>query len=310
MILQILGQLNSYNEICTNLINRFVQMFFVPEFLVEPISESISLIPFLFFIFVIIEIIENYFSEKIQEISINSKVYGPLIGSLIAIIPQCGFSVIATILYTKRYITVGTLIAVYLATSDEAIPILLLNPDKFSMIIPILAIKLFIGIFFGYLFDFIFKSNLKFLNSEVIIDESGCCHNKIHSTIRTLFVHPLKHTFNVFVFILLFNTFLSIGITKYGNIISGFFDINRYFQVLLSSLIGLIPNCGASVLIVMLYLKNVLSFSALISGLSSNAGLGLLVLFKNNSSVKNSIFITFMLFVISCFVGMCLLVFT
>ena len=304
MFIQILNHINNFNEMCMNSITSFVHLFNVPKFLIDPIAESINLIPFLFFIFVIIEIIENYFSEKIESLSLNSRKFGPLIGSILASIPQCGFSVIATMLYIKKYITLGTLLAVYLATSDEAIPILLVHPERVSIIMPILLIKITIGIICGYLIDFIIRPQVQEKLNHVEVDESGCCHNKIHSTIKTLFIHPIKHTFNIFVFILIINCCLSFCLTYFNSTLNALFNTNQYTQIFLSSLVGLIPNCGASVLIIMLYLKNILNFGALISGLSTNAGLGLLVLFKNNSSIKNSLFILTILLVISCFFGL------
>ena len=286
MIIQILQHINNFNEHCMDLIMKFVQFIHVPVFLQEAVAESINLIPFLFIIFLFIEIFENYFSEKIEKLSLSSRIWGPFVGSLIASIPQCGFSVIATMLYIKRFITLGTLIAIYISTSDEAIPILLVHPESFSVIVPIVATKICIGMVAGYAVDFIFKSSLEKAPEKIEVCECGCCHNEIHSQVTNLFIHPLKHCFNVFIFILVVNCCLDFAFSFASNTINNLFNIHSGLQVILASFVGLIPNCATSVLIVMLYLKHIIVFGALIAGLTSNAGLGLLVLFQNNEDKK------------------------
>ena len=312
MIIQFLNSMNNFNELCMSFILKFVHLFSVPEFLEESIAESINLIPFLFIIFVFIEIFENYFSEKIENLSLSSRLWGPLIGSCLASIPQCGFSIIATILYIKKFISLGTLLAVYIATSDEAIPILLAEPDNISTIIPVICTKIVLGLIVGYTIDLIFKPQIQTTKNEVEeieeieMHEEGCCHSEIHSTVTKLFIHPLKHTFNIFLFILVINCLLSTALTYAGNTVNLIFDTNPFVQVFLASIIGLIPNCATSVLIVMLYLKNVIGFGSLIAGLSTNAGLGLLVLFKHNDNIKDSLKVVGILFVVALVSGLIL----
>ncbi len=286
MIIQLLQHISNFNEHCIDLIMKFVQFVHVPVFLQEAVAESINLIPFLFIIFLFIEIFENYFSEKIEKLSLSSRIWGPFVGSVIASIPQCGFSVIATMLYVKRFITLGTLVAIYISTSDEAVPILLVHPESFSVILPVIATKVCIGIFAGYTVDFIFKTDLKKTPDKIEVCECGCCHNEIHSQVTNLFIHPLKHCLNVFVFILIVNCFLDFVLIYAQNTMQNIFNVNHLLQVIVASFVGLIPNCATSVLIVMLYLKHVIAFGALIAGLTSNAGLGLLVLFQNNEDKK------------------------
>jgi len=289
-----------------DIIMKFVQFIHVPAFLQEAVAESINLIPFLFIIFLFIEIFENYFSEKIEKLSLSSRIWGPFIGGIIASIPQCGFSVIATMLFVKRFITLGTLIAIYISTSDEAIPILLVHPESFSIIAPVIATKIGIGIVAGYLVDFIFKSNLEKAPEKIEVCECGCCHNEIHSQVTNLFIHPLKHCFNVFLFILVVNCCLDFAFSFANNVMNNLFNIHGFLQVVLASFVGLIPNCATSVLIVMLYLKHVVAFGALIAGLTSNAGLGLLVLFQNNENKKECFKITGILLITAILVGIAL----
>ena len=303
MLIEILNNITNFNEASVALIQNGLKYLHLPEVFLEPVAESIILIPFLFVIFVFIEIFENYFSERIENFSKYSARYGAVIGALLASIPQCGFSVIATMLYVKKFITLGTLIAVYLATSDEAIPVLLMYPDKFSVILPVIAIKVGIAILVGHSIDLIIKPELKKAPDKIEINETGCCHNKIQSHVQNLLIHPLKHTFNIFLFILLINCVLGYSLTMASGGIMALFTSNSYLQIIISSVVGLIPNCAISVLIVMLYIKSALSFGALISGLSTNAGLGLLILLKNNESIKDSLRIISILLVTSIITG-------
>ena len=304
MLIEVLNNITNFNEMCVGLIENGLKYLHFPDMFVESIAESVILIPFLFVIFVFIEIFENYFSERIEHFSRYSVKYGAIIGVLLASIPQCGFSVIATMLYIERFITLGTLIAVYLATSDEAVPVLLMYPDKFSVILPVIAIKVLIAVIVGHSIDLIIKPELKKAPEKIEINETGCCHNKIQSHIQNLLIHPLKHTFNIFLFILLINCVLGYSLTLASGGIMALFTTNEYLQVLVASIVGLIPNCAISVLVVMLYVKSALSFGALIAGLSTNAGLGLLILFKNNESIKDSLRIISILLVTSIISGL------
>lgn len=305
MFIKFLSEINALNDVCLDFIMKFVQFIHVPAFLQEAVAESINLIPYLFLIFVFIEIFENYFSEEIEKLSLSSRLWGPVIGSMLASIPQCGFSVIATMLYVKRFITKGTLVAVYLATSDEAIPILLVHPEKVSVILPVIVLKVFIGIIFGYITDFIFKpEKLETKPESLKVDEFGCCHHHIHSKVTKLFIHPLKHTINIFIFILIINCLLDYSLTLASGGITKLFAVHQLWQPFVAALTGLIPNCATSVLLVMLYIKASLSFGAMIAGLSTNAGLGLLVLFKNNTSVRDSLKIVGLLLIIAVLVGL------
>ncbi|MBR1942829.1 arsenic efflux protein [bacterium] len=306
MIIRFLQQITNFNEICMEFLMKFVQFLHVPEFLQEAVAESINLIPFLFLIFLFIEIFENYFSEKIEKLSLSSRIWGPFVGSCLASIPQCGFSVIATMLYIKRFITLGTLIAIYIATSDEAIPILLVHPESFSVIIPVILTKIGFGMLAGYIVDFIFKTEVKISKEHIEVDECGCCHNEIHSQVTNLFIHPLKHCFNVFIFILIVNCCLDFAFSFASDAVNNIFNVYKPLQIVLASFVGLIPNCATSVLIVMLYLKHVISFGALIAGLSTNAGLGLLVLFQNNENKKECLKIVVILLVIAIIAGITL----
>ena len=268
--------------------------------------DIIKVLPFLFVAFLIIEFMEHKMNYSTSKMIKRAGRFGPLFGSFFGAIPQCGFSVLATNLYITRIITLGTLIAIYVSTSDEAIPILLVHPESFSVIVPIVATKVCIGIIAGYAVDLIFKSNLEKAPEKIEVCECGCCHNEIHSQVTNLFIHPLKHCFNVFIFILIVNCCLDFAFSFATNTMNNIFNVHSFLQIIFASIVGLIPNCATSVLIVMLYLKHVAVFGALIAGLTSNAGLGLLVLFQNNEDKKECLKIAAILLFVAIFVGFAL----
>lgn len=283
---------------------------FIPNFITDAFKDSVSLLPFLFFIFLFIEIFENFFSKKISFFLKYSKKVGPIFGAFFAIIPQCGFSVIATLFYLRRFISLGTLISVYIATSDEAIPVLLTVPEKFPVVCKIIVIKLILAILAGYSVDILFKEysveKQQKHNDILDFEQHGCCnHDILHDRkIFGILIHPIKHTFFIFCFIfgacLLLNALFEF---LPSSTIEKIMLQNSMLQPVFAGLFGLIPNCAVSVLITMMFLKNILSFGSVISGLSASAGLGLLVLFNKNKDIKNNFLIIVILLSISIFAG-------
>ena len=283
-------------------------MDMLPEFVQDAVKDSINLIPWLFIIFVFIEIFESFFSKKIHVILKYSQKVGPLIGTCLAIIPQCGFSIVAAMLYVRKFISTGTLLAVFVATSDEAIPILTAYPEQIHIVGRVIVIKIILAIIIGYTTDFILKEHNKgdLKENEINIDkEHGCCSHSLKiNNFWELFIHPLKHTFWIFLFILLVCLGLNYMFETLGaENISKIMLHNTVFQPVLVGIFGLIPNCAVSVLITMMFIKGAISFGSVISGLSSGAGLGLLVLYKKNSSLKNSVFVTLILLLFSITAG-------
>lgn len=293
-------------------INGLYESFFIPadamiaklpfaDWALDAICDSIHLLPFLFIVFIIIEIIEFYHADKINSLLRKSGKSGVLIGALASIIPQCGFSVIASSLYSTKIITRGCLIAVYLATSDETIPILLATPAKVYLILPIVLIKLIIGITFGYLIDFISPQKVEEDKNNVEIIEEGCCKHDIeHGSKRELIIHPILHTANIFAFILVITLLLNYFLANVN--VNYLINGNKIFQPIIAGFVGLIPNCAVSIGLTMMLVKGTISFGAVMSGLLSNAGLGLLVLLKNND-FKDTLKIIFILLVISIISG-------
>ena len=267
--------------------------------------DSIKLIPFLFITYLIMEYIEHKTSDKAKNTIKKSGKFGPLIGSLLGIFPQCGFSVSATNLYATRVITLGTLIAVYLSTSDEMLPIFISEAVSPLLIVKILAIKLVIGMIAGFLIDLVLRiKNKDKQEEERIIDlcEKKHCHCE-HGIVKS----SLKHTLNIFVFILIVNLIMEILINMIGeDTIAGVLNNQPIIAPIIAGLIGLIPNCASSVIITQLYLDNVISAATMISGLLVGAGVGLAVLFKTNKGIKNNIRITILLYAIGVISGIIL----
>ena len=267
--------------------------------------DSIKLIPFLFITYLIMEYIEHKTSDKAKNTIKKSGKFGPLIGSLLGIFPQCGFSVSATNLYATRVITLGTLIAVYLSTSDEMLPIFISEAVSPLLIVKILAIKLVIGMIAGFLIDLVLRiKNKDKQEEERIIDlcEKEHCHCE-HGIVKS----SLKHTLNIFVFILIVNLIMEILINMIGeDTIAGVLNNKPIIAPIIAGLIGLIPNCASSVIITQLYLDNVISAATMISGLLVGAGVGLAVLFKTNKGIKNNIRITILLYAIGVISGIIL----
>lgn len=281
----------------------------------DTIFDSIKLLPFLFITYLLMEYIEHKMGNKSKEIMKKADKFGPLFGSILGVFPQCGFSVSATNLYAARVITLGTLISVYLSTSDEMLPIFISESVPIIVILKILGVKLLIGILAGFLIDLFIKlvkdkKNIK--NSEKEIYEKDeikdlCEEEHCHCDEDGIFKSALKHTINIFLFILLITFVINMAVYFVGedNISKLLLD-KPILGPIVAALIGLIPNCAASVILTNMYLQNVISVSSLIAGLLTGAGVGLAVLFKTNKGIKNNIKIVFLLYLIGVISGMVL----
>ena len=271
------------------------------EIVLDTLLDALKLLPFLFVAFLIMEYIEHKFNKKNKNKISKAGKFGPIFGSLLGAVPQCGFSVMATNLYATRIITIGTLISIYLSTSDEMLPILISEGAKASVIFEILIIKMMIGMVCGFVIDFILrkKHNEKDYEIKDFCLEHHCDCN--HGIIKS----SLKHTLNIILFIVLVTFLLNTGIHYLGEEnIGKLFLKDSVFAPFVSSLIGLIPNCGASVIITELYLSGVISFASCISGLLTGSGVALLVLFKVNKNKKDNVKILLTLYLIGAISGL------
>lgn len=269
----------------------------------DTLIDSVKLFPFLFVTYLILEFLEHKTGDKSKKIIKKSGKFGPIFGSILGIFPQCGFSTAASNFYAGRIITIGTLIAVFLSTSDEMLPILISEQAPISLILKILLIKLIIGIIAGFIIDIVLKLLKKNNTSENEI-EHLCEHEHCHCEDTNIFKSSLIHSIHIFIYILIITFVLNLIIYFIGeDNISNILTSNLIFGPIIAGLIGLIPNCASSVILTKLYLENVLNISTMISGLLVNAGVGLLVLFRVNKNLKENIFITILLYLIGVISG-------
>ncbi len=306
MIVNFLKSIVELNNNIFSFADVFIENLNLSDWISDAIIDSLHILPLIFLIFIIIEVIEYFFADKINLIMKRSEKNAPLFGSVAAIFPQCGFSVIASTLYVEKYITKGSLIAIYLATSDEAIPILLATPKSIGYLIPLIILKLIIAITVGYLVDFILKDKKYILKKEDVEDIDGCCHHEvIGRRKRDLLLHPLKHTVNIFSFILLITLALN-GLIELISSNIELENIVKSFQVIMplfTAFFGLIPNCAVSIALTMLLIKGSISFGAALAGLLSNGGLGIIILCKHTENKEDTILIVKILLVVSIVSG-------
>ena len=262
--------------------------------------DSLKLLPFLFFTYLLMEYLEHRSGNIAEKVLGRSGQLGALIGGALGLIPQCGFSSAAAGLYAARVISLGTLISVFLSTSDEMIPIFLSHSISIELIVKILAIKLTVAIICGVAIDFILKALNKSPKTKIeeFCEQEDChCHSSI---IKPAIIHTLK----VGAFILVFTLLINIAIHFIGeDNIASFVSINPTLASLFSVLVGLIPNCASSIIISELYVSGIISAGTMLSGLLANSGVALAVLFRTNRPRKNSFLIVLILIAISLLVG-------
>ena len=272
------------------------------EFISDSFFDSIRLIPFLFVTYLAMEFLEHHAGDKGARAIHKAGPVGPVIGSLLGILPQCGFSAAASSLYAGRVIGIGTLTAVFFSTSDEMLPIFISSAVPVHTIYRVLAAKLLIGIISGYaaafIYHILYHSHEKEPDIHTVCNEEHCgCSTGI---VRPALMHTVKIAVYIFIITLILNGIIdTIGSDR----IQEFFTDTPALLKLMTALIGLIPNCASSVVITKMYLDGILSSGALISGLLVNAGVGLLILLRLNRRPKENAFIIIMLYLMSVFWG-------
>lgn len=272
---------------------------------IDALIDSIKILPFLFITYLIMEYIEHKMSEKSKQTIKKSGKMGPLIGGAVGIIPQCGFSASATNLYAARVISLGTLIAVYLSTSDEMIPIFISESVPIITLVKILAIKFVIGVIWGFIIDCTLRVKNRDKHEQKI--EDLCEHDHCHCEENGILKSSIKHTISIFIYILIITFFINLIVELVGeDNIATFVGNHTVLGPAISSLIGLIPNCAASVIITNLYIQNIINGASLIAGLLTGAGVGLILLFRTNKSIKENIAIVGLLYAIGVFSGIVL----
>lgn len=271
------------------------------EIIKETLIDAIKILPFLFFTYLLMEYIEHKTTEKTKDVIKKSGKVGPLIGGALGCFPQCGFSVSAANLYAGRVISLGTLIAIFLSTSDEMLPILISNRTGISVILKIIGIKFIVGVIAGFLIDYVLRRKNNDTEESKIHDmcEEEHCHCD-HGILKS----SIKHTINIFLFIVIISFVLNLLVTSVGEEnLSKLFMQNTIFGPMIAGIVGIIPNCVASVVITELYLNSAITLGSAISGLLAGAGVGIAVLFKVNKHIKENLKIVGIVYLIGIIAG-------
>ena len=272
------------------------------DIILDSVIDSVKLLPFLFLTYLFMEWLEHKTGSAARNRIRTAGKLGPVWGGLLGMIPQCGFSAAASSLFTGRVITVGTLIAVYLSTSDEMFPIMISNAVPAATIIKILACKAAIGILSGLIVEYVYTHILKKQEKDMDIHE--ICEEEHCNCEHGLISSALSHTLHVFVYIFLISLALNIIIGLVGEeTLAGLFTGAPVVGELIAALVGLIPNCASSVVITQLYLDHIIGAGAMMAGLLVNAGVGLLVLFRLNRDRKQNLKIVGTLYTLGVFWG-------
>lgn len=259
--------------------------------------DALKLLPFLFLAYLAMECLEHWTGGKMQEVVKKSGKAGPAIGGLLGVFPQCGFSAAAANLYAGRIITLGTLIAVFLSTSDEMLPIMISENVAPSMIGKILLLKVIFAIVMGFLVDFFFRKNAEMQIGHLC--ERHHCHCE-----RGIWRSALRHTWKIFLYIIVVSLILNFAVALIGEeTLEALIQGKPALSLFLAALVGMIPNCASSVVLTQLYLGGVLSAGALMAGLLSGSGVGFLVLLRVNDDRRENLRIFALLYAIGVGAG-------
>ena len=265
-------------------------------------QDSLKILPFLFLTYLMMEFLEKKAGERTNLWLEKAGKAGPVAGGILGVIPQCGMSAVASNLYAGRIISVGTLLAIYLSTSDEMLPIMISQSVDIVTIAKVLGIKVIIAMSAGMLVDFTYNLLKKEEVCEMKVHEF-CEHEHCHCE-DGIWKSAFRHTWQIFLFVLLVTVVLNIGIEFIGEERLAGFILNRpIVGPVLAGMIGLLPNCAASVVITQMFLDGLMSFGTMLAGLLVGAGVGILVLLRVNESKADSLKIIGILYFIGVLSG-------
>lgn len=282
------------------------------EVIWEGLIDSLRMLPIILICYIIIELLEEKILNKYKTSKMLKGRFAPVFSASFGLIPQCGFSVVAADLFSKKVITIGSLMAIFLATSDEALPLMLSNVEYYPSLALILSIKFIYAVAVGLILDLIFKRKNATSIGEASLETDehgvhGCCDHDLDShdnKFKQFFVHPLIHSLKIFVYIVAINLIFGFVVFFVGeNSIVNFLSQTGFFQPILAALVGLIPNCAASVIITQLFLKGGITLGSCIAGLCANSGIALIMLFRLNKDKRESLTIFGLLFALSVLIG-------
>lgn len=270
----------------------------------DALIDTLKLLPFLFLTYLLMEFIEHKTSDKATRFISKAGKFGPILGGILGVVPQCGFSASAASLYSGRVITAGTMVAIFLSTSDEMLPVCISSQNvPTSVIIKILLSKVAIGIIFGIAIDIVLRIAHKNGNEIEIhsICEHDHCHCEDEGILKSTLHHSLQITLFIFIISFIINTIIFfIGETR----LEAVFTTAPFTGCAIAAAVGLIPNCAASVIITELFINGIISTGAMMSGLLTGCGIGLLVLFRTNKNIKENIVIALVMYALGVISGM------
>ena len=247
------------------------------------VADTLYIIPFLFITYVVMEWLEHKTSGKTEAAIQRAGAAGPFIGAVVGVVPQCGFSAAAATLWAGRVITLGTLFAVFLSTSDEMLPIFLVEAVPLDVILKIIGAKIIIGMVMGFIVDAALRIARRFespLHIHDLCEQEHChCHDGEGGILKSALKHTLQVTLFIFIITIVLNGVLEV---VGEDVLGEFLSANPALSVFGSALVGLVPNCAASIVIAQLYVEGVLGSGAMLAGLLVSAGVGLLVLVRTN----------------------------
>ena len=269
--------------------------------LLDALLDTLKILPYLLVTFILLEFLEHKLTKKNEKILTKAKKGGPILGGILGGLPQCGFSSMAASLFSSRVITMGTLIAVFLSTSDEMLPIMISEKVNILLVLKIIGFKVLVGIIIGFIIDLIYrkkKEEQEHIHDLCEDEHCDCEHDGI-------LLASIKHTLKIGLFILIANLLINLIIFKLGEDRLGSILLHHnaltYF---LASLVGLIPNCAGSVVITQLYLSKLISVGTLLSGLLTGSGIGILLLFRTNKHLKENLSILGIIYFVGVIVGL------
>lgn len=287
---------------------------FLPEYIRQAIIDSIKFVPFLYFLYFAIELLERFFLKNIELFTKLIQKLGALFGIVISIVPECGYQVIASTFYARRMISRGTLLAFFIMCSDDALPLLFMDFSKAYYIIPALMIKAIVAFVVAYGFNFISfirhrgnKTTEKINSINTDINVKGCCYHNMMTIEHPpyWYMHPFTHTVNIFIYTMVTLSFIYGGIQTYGaENLASMLLINSPLQVVAVAVIGGLSNCVVSILIALAFVKGLISFPAFVAGLISITGMGIYTLTKQNVNKQEISVISSALLVISVIAGL------
>lgn len=274
----------------------------------DALLDGLKILPFILLIYILMEVLEN--TRKKESIErILAGPFAPVFAGALGAVPECGFAVMCAKLFDKGLIKTGTLIAAFISVSDEGV-IILLSGGKVTAALILTAVKIVYAIIVGEILNFVF---FKREHEHVCPDKDDCieCGEHHEKAIDKYFLHPLYHTLKTFIYLFIINIALGFIIYFLGEEnITEFMHKSLYVQPLITGLVGLIPNCGSSIILAQGYTESLISFSGLIAGLSANAGIGILLLLKSKKSVKKAFAVMGIQYVFAIVLGYITLAFT